>query len=268
MLLVFGISINAPAFDLGGLANAAKNVMDKKKAKDDQEANQKERAEKEEKFPIWNKLFFYTIQKTPAFTADKVVLQYWIAQPESNYDTVKDNEFEFESEKKKRTDELKEKVGSFKLQDFTIDISGSLGKYNFASKSIPIEDAVGEDNLLLTTARDGQFMTQKPTMSVTPNPVPQEEDWVTVPTGYIFQVTNPKIFSSIDISEDLAKKIAAVQGSRSVKADVVFEVVGVDLKNKKLNKHGTVGIIKIKIKEVKATWTNGPEGDLLIGSNK
>lgn len=270
LAFILTTGFNVQAFDLGILsevANTAKIVADKKKANDEAAVKNKELQALIEKMPTWNKMFFYTLQKNPQIKAEQVVLQYWMAQPESNYEKMKDNEFEFEKEKEQYNKDLVENVKSFKLQEFVIEISAQLGKYNIKNKTMPVQGAVGEDNMLLTTSRVGQFETQKPTMTVTPSSVYQEETWLTVPTGYIFQVVNPEVFSAIKVEEDLARKIAAVQGSRSALATLTFEVTDVDLKNKKWNQSGTVGIIKIKVKEVKTKWTHGPDGDVYIGSS-
>lgn len=271
LLLTQGVAVHA--FDLGDFANAAKKVTDLKKSQEEKEKQSQEREREKkaeiemmEKMPSWEKLLYFTILKQGKIKPEDVVLQYWIAQSNSNYEEVKDNEFEFEKQKQQKLDELKSNISNYKNQEFTLNIFASLGKYNFKKKSIPVEGAVSsEDRLLLTTSRDGQFETQKPIMTITPNPVAQEDGWYIVPTGFIFEVINPQIFSSIAIDEELAKKIAAVQGVRMAKADVNFEVVDVDLKNKKLNKSGTVGVIKIKIKDVKAYWYQGGADSTLIG---
>jgi len=264
LIPILMLSCSAHAFDLGGFVQKVGEI--KKSSDDKKSAKQKAEAEQErnKKAPSWDKMFYYTIKNQPTWKMEKIVNAYWMAEPESNYYEMKDNEFEFEKLQQAKIEELKKNVAEFKPSEYLIDVSANLGKYNFKTKSITLEGVIDEENILLTTAREGEFLTQKPTMTVTPNPVSQEQDWQTVPTGYIFQITNPKALEAIPVQEELARKIASTQGGRGADVDILFELVGVKLNDKKWGQYGTVGILKIKVKEVKASWTNGPDGNILI----
>lgn len=260
----------AMAFDLGTLGDAAKKLADIKKNQDSKEEQAKKNAEEQEMLalaPAWNKLFFFTMQKNKSWKASEVATAYWKAKPDSNFDEVENNEFEFEKEKNKIIDEITEKVKTFKTSEYQFSVSAGIGKYNFKTKAVPVEDILNEDRVILTRARmSADVFTQKPMTVVTPRPVPQELKAFTVPTEYVFKVTNPKVFEKINISEDIAKQIAAQQGGRSARVLIKMELVKVDLKDKKYFQSGTLAVAYIKINEVKLYW-DGPNGEVYVGSS-
>lgn len=260
----------AMAFDLSAFGDAAKKLSDIKKKQDNKEEQAKKDKEQQEMMelaPAWNKLFYFTMQNNKSWKTAEVATAYWKAKPDSNFDEVENNEFEFEKEKNKIIAEIDEKVKSFKASEYQFDVSASIGKYNFKTKTIPVEDILNEDNIILTRARmSADVFTQKPMTIVTPRPVSQELKAFTVPTEYVFKLTNPKVFESINIPEDIAKQIAAQQGGRSGRVVIKMELVKVDLKDKKYFQSGTLAVAYIKINEVKLFW-DGPNGEVYVGSS-
>ncbi len=258
------------AFDFGALGNAAKKLSDIKKQqdnKDEQASKDKAQQEMQQLAPAWNKLFFFTMQNTKSWKTADVATAYWKAKPDSNFDEVENNEFEFEKEKNKIIAEIDEKVKSFKASEYQFDVTASIGKYNFKTKSVPVEDILNEDTVILTRTRvAADIISQMPMTIVTPRPVPQSSESFTVPTGYVFKLTNAKVFESVYISEDLAKQIASQQGGRSGRVLIKMELVKVDLKDKKYFQSGTVAVAYIKINEVKLFW-DSPNGEVYVGSS-
>ena len=144
------------AFDFWALGEAAKKLADVKKQqnnKAEQAEKDKEQQQMQDLAPAWNKLFFFTLQTTKSWKVAEVATAYWKAKPDGNFDEVENNKFEFEKEKNKVIAEVEEKLKSFRASDYQFDVLAHIGKYNFKTKSVPVEDVVNEDSVILTRAR-------------------------------------------------------------------------------------------------------------------